>query len=72
MHCNSGAALEREQRQYFSETSCFRAAVTPQAGHDLNLQRNAQQTYAQIVSWLDEALGTNGARKQSYLDRCRA
>lgn len=71
MYCNSGPALEQEQRQCFSEASCFRAAVTPQAGHDLNLQRNAQASYSTIVAWLDDAIGPNGSKKSAYLETCR-
>lgn len=71
-YCNNSAALQAEQEQYFDPAACFRAEVLENTGHNLNLHRSAQQSYAIIAGWLDEALGSNGRKKQPYLDSCRS
>jgi hypothetical protein len=48
------------------------AAVTPDAGHDLNLQLNAPFTYSTIRTWVDEALGPDGSHYASYRASCSA
>lgn len=55
--------MQREESKYVTEAACFRAAVTPNAGHDLNLQRNAQFSYDTIRTFADEALGQDRANK---------
>lgn len=68
--CNSSMALQAAEAQFWQESACFRAAVTPHAGHDLNLQRNAPFTYEAIVTFADQALGPDGANKERYLAEC--
>jgi pimeloyl-ACP methyl ester carboxylesterase len=70
IYCSSSQALQREEAQYFSPTACARAAVTPDAGHDLNLQLNAPFTYNTIRTWADEVLGPDGSRSASYRATC--
>lgn len=56
----------------FSPQACERAAVTPHAGHDLNLQENAPFTYATIRTFADEVLGPTGGNYQQYRSTCAA
>ena len=69
-YCASGQALYDSQKDYFSPEACLRTAVTPNAGHDLNLQLNAQTSYQVIRTWLDRALGPTGAKRNSYRAAC--
>lgn len=71
-HCTSSQELQREEAAYYSDDACFRAAVIPKAGHNLNLQYNAQYSYAQMRTYADQVLGPDGANKDSYRDRCKA
>lgn len=68
--CVDSASLQLAESEYFSPEACYRAAVTPDAGHNLNLQRNAQFTYDTIITFADQALGPDGDRKESYLRSC--
>jgi pimeloyl-ACP methyl ester carboxylesterase len=54
-----------------SSAACFRAAAIPDAGHDINLHRNAQQAFAQIAYFADQASGTQGENVGSYRASCR-
>ncbi|TCK20684.1 alpha/beta hydrolase [Pseudonocardia endophytica] len=54
-----------------NSASCFRAAAIPDAGHDINLHRNAQQAFAQIAYFADQASGTAGENVDSYRASCR-
>lgn len=71
-HCTSSQKLQQEESRYFTEEACYRAAVVPHAGHDLNLQRNAPFTYDTIVTFADEVLGPDGSNKDSYRATCGA
>jgi pimeloyl-ACP methyl ester carboxylesterase len=72
LNCASSMRLQFEEADFWREEACFRAAVTPHAGHDLNLQRNAPFTYETIVTFADDVLGPDGANKESYLAECQA
>jgi len=54
-----------------NSAACFRAAAIPDAGHDINLHLNAQQAFAQIAYFGDEASGTHGENVESYRATCR-
>ncbi|QYN23720.1 alpha/beta hydrolase [Amycolatopsis sp. DSM 110486] len=71
-HCASSQALQKEEAQYFAPAACIRAAVTPAAGHDLNLQRNAPDTYRTIRTWADQAVGPDGSQAAAYRSSCQA
>ncbi len=68
--CVDSASLQLAESEYWSPGACFRAAVTPDAGHNLNLQRNAQFTYESIITFADQALGPDGGMKETYLRNC--
>lgn len=71
--CTSSAALTKgESKDYWTERACFQGAVTPDAGHDLNLQRNAPFTYDTIRTFADRALGPDGENKDGYRADCAA
>lgn len=70
MSCNSSQALQKEEAPYFSPAACERAAVTPNAGHDLNLQRNAPYTYGIIRTWANQVLGQDGSKLAGYKASC--
>jgi len=71
-HCTSSQKLQLSESRYFTDAACFRAAVIPNAGHNLNLQRNAQFFFATLRSFADEALGPDGQHKASYRAGCAA
>lgn len=50
--------------------ACFRAAAIPDAGHDINLHYNAQQAFAQIAYFADQASGIRGENVSSYRATC--
>ncbi|NWJ71088.1 alpha/beta fold hydrolase [Pseudonocardia sp. ICBG1122] len=54
-----------------NSAACFRAAAVPDAGHDINLHRNAQQAFAQIAYFADEASGVHGENVAAYRSNCR-
>lgn len=71
-YCKSDQTLQAELAKHFDPRSCPRAAVTPNAGHDLNLQRNAPYSYNIIRQWADEAVGPDGQHAQVYRSNCRS
>lgn len=70
--CTSSATLTRGESRYWTEKACFLAGVTPAAGHDLNLQRNAPFTYDTVLTFADRALGPDGENRDSYRAGCAA
>lgn len=70
--CVDSASLQLAEAEYFSPEACYRAAVVPDAGHNLNLQLNAPFAYRTIITFADQVLGPDGDRKQAYLRNCGA
>lgn len=71
-NCTSSQRLQLRESQFFSDKACFRAAVIPNSGHNLNLQRNAPYFFKTLRTFADQALGPNGENKESYRARCAA
>lgn len=69
--CRSGDALRNANEPYFSPAACLTAAVVPNAGHNLNLQLNAQTTYKIARAFADGAVGTKGQKVASYRASCQ-
>lgn len=69
-HCTSSQNLQKQESKNFSEGACFRAASIPNAGHNLNLQRNAQFTFETLRTFADQAVGPNGENVDSYRAGC--
>lgn len=69
--CMSSQALQKEQAPHFSPEACSRAAVTPNSGHDLNLERNAEASYETLRRWANQALGPDGANIKHYKETCQ-
>jgi pimeloyl-ACP methyl ester carboxylesterase len=69
-NCNSSAALQEAERPYFSKQACLRAAVIDNAGHNLNFQRNAQESYRTIREFADMAVGPGGEQARRYAGTC--
>lgn len=67
-----GEAFRQWDGPAFANTACFRAAVVPDAGHDLSLEKNAPQFAAQIVYFANQAVGINGENAAAYKARCAA
>lgn len=63
-------ALRDYEGPGFGPKACFRAASIPDMGHDTNLHLNAQQTFAQIVYFADEAMGSRGDQVDKYKATC--
>jgi pimeloyl-ACP methyl ester carboxylesterase len=71
--CTSSATLTKgESKDFWTPKACFQGAVTPDAGHDLNLQRNAPFTYDTIRTFADRALGPDGENRDGYRATCAA
>jgi pimeloyl-ACP methyl ester carboxylesterase len=63
-------ALQQYEAPGFGPQACFRAASIPDMGHDTNLHLNAQQTFAQIVYFADQAMGPRGEKTADYRATC--
>lgn len=68
--CSSAEALYTSQQQFFTAQACLQTAVIGDAGHALNLQRNATQTYDVVINWLNRSLGTSGQHRDMYRAAC--
>jgi pimeloyl-ACP methyl ester carboxylesterase len=55
--CTSAAALAAEEAPFWTPQACLQTAVTPGAGHDVNLEKSAPVTYATIRAWSDTFVG---------------
>lgn len=64
------AALQEYEAPGFGPAACFRAASIPDNGHDANLHLNAQQTFATIVYFADQAMGPQGENVEPYRSAC--
>ncbi|MDT7711225.1 MAG: hypothetical protein QOG20_6832, partial [Pseudonocardiales bacterium] len=64
------STLHGWQGSVMNSKACFRAAVIPDAAHDINFHRNAQQLYAQIAYFADQAMGVHGENVGSYRATC--
>ncbi|MGH3089324.1 MAG: alpha/beta hydrolase [Rubrobacteraceae bacterium] len=65
-YCGSGKDLTEFEGQFFEEAACFKARIVPDAGHDLNLHKNARTTYQTAERFADMAVGPNGGRIDRY------
>jgi pimeloyl-ACP methyl ester carboxylesterase len=66
VNCLDRSAVQTYEEGWFSASACVETAVINDAGHDLNLQLNADAAYAQMLSWADRNVGnTAGAPPQS-------
>lgn len=70
-HGDSIQALQKAESKYLASAACFRATSIADAGHDLNLQPNAQLTYEAVLYYLNQA-GTGGSKLDTYKNRCGA
>jgi pimeloyl-ACP methyl ester carboxylesterase len=61
--CRTGKTLRAHEQPFFPHAACLQGAVTPHSGHDLNLHRNAPDTYTTIRAWLDRSVGPDGAEE---------
>lgn len=55
--CSSPLSLTSLERRFYPSASVFDFKAIPDAGHSLNLQQNAPETFALINGWLRENLG---------------
>lgn len=69
-HCTSSQQLQESESQYYTDKACFRAAVIPNAGHNLNLQYNAQYSFETMLTYANQAVGADGGNQESYRSRC--
>ena len=65
VNCSDKAAVQTYEEGWFSASACVETAVINDAGHDLNLQLNANAAYSKMLSWADRNVGrTAGAAPQ--------
>lgn len=70
-HNYRSESLRKANGGYFSKEACFEGAVIPNAGHDLNLQRNARLAYGVALAFANKAVGNNGQNMASYRAACQ-
>ena len=56
-YCSSPLSLTTLERTFYPSARSFDFTVVPDAGHSLNLQRNARTTFSTINSWLRATVG---------------
>lgn len=65
VNCSDTAAVQSYEEGFYGAAACVETAVIQAAGHVLNLQTNAQATYAEMLAWADRHVGsTAGAAPQ--------
>ncbi len=65
VNCSDKAAVQNYEQGFYSASACVETAVINDAGHNLNLQTNADAAYDQMLSWADRNVGsTAGAAPQ--------
>jgi pimeloyl-ACP methyl ester carboxylesterase len=57
VNCSDKAAVQTYEEGWFSASACVETAVIDDAGHDLNLQLNANAAYSKMLSWADRNIG---------------
>lgn len=58
VNCSDKAAVQNYEKGFYSAPACVETAVISDAGHDLNLQTNADAAYNQMLSWADRTVGS--------------
>jgi pimeloyl-ACP methyl ester carboxylesterase len=53
--CNQQTVLQAEA-PYYSPQACLQVNVVPDAGHDINLQRNAELWYTAAAKWINSTV----------------
>jgi pimeloyl-ACP methyl ester carboxylesterase len=53
VNCTDKASVQTYVEGWFSASACVKTEVINDAGHDLNLQLNADAAYSQMLSWAD-------------------
>jgi pimeloyl-ACP methyl ester carboxylesterase len=56
--CTASGSLASEP-SFYPADACAEAVAIPNAGHDLNLQLQAQQAFTTVLSWMDRRVGSN-------------
>lgn len=59
MNCSDKAAVQNYEQGFYSASACVETAMIKAAGHDLNLQTNADAAYNQMLSWADRNVGSS-------------
>ncbi len=54
--CSSGQAIRRHEAPYYGPGAQLQGYVLPNAGHCINLERNAQEWYRAASRWIDTAV----------------
>jgi hypothetical protein len=67
----AGDRLRDWQSPALGPNTCLRAAIVPDAAHDINMHRNAQQLYALIAYFADMAMGNHGQNAAAYKAACQ-
>jgi pimeloyl-ACP methyl ester carboxylesterase len=56
--CNS-ASVVAEEKGFFAKEACLQASVIPNAGHVINMQKNARDWFAIAADWADDYVRSN-------------
>jgi pimeloyl-ACP methyl ester carboxylesterase len=49
----TNASVHKAEAPYYSRQACLQTDVVPNAGHDLNLQKNAPVSYRDEATWIE-------------------
>ena len=55
--CAQTEEVIAQERSRFTEETCLETVVVSEAGHVLNLHRQAPEIYQQMHDWLDRRIG---------------
>jgi pimeloyl-ACP methyl ester carboxylesterase len=58
VNCSDKASVQNYEAGFYGPAACLETAVINDAGHDLNLQLNADAAYSQMLSWADRYVGS--------------
>jgi hypothetical protein len=57
LSCSSPLSAFNHEQAFYPNAQSYEQAVVPNAGHSINLQRNAQTGFAIIREWVDRKVG---------------
>ncbi|MEM9462964.1 MAG: alpha/beta fold hydrolase [Myxococcota bacterium] len=65
LDCTDTAAVVANEAERFSESVCLETEVVPDAGHVLNLQRQAPDVYRIMLDWANRRVGMGAEQEPS-------
>lgn len=63
--CTDPGAVEMHEQAFWSASACLEVDVVPNTGHNINLHRNAPETYARMLDWVVRRFGVGSGAPAS-------